>query len=44
MASIHREIFVDAAPERGNGMVVRELIVDLDDEARRLTGSRRRPS
>ena len=70
MASIHKEIFVDARPEKvwaalrdvgalhtrvvpgfvvdtrmedgarvvtfGNGMVARELIVDVDDEARRV--------
>jgi carbon monoxide dehydrogenase subunit G len=70
MASIHKEILVDARPEKvwaalrdvgavhervapgfvvatrmeegarivtfGNGMVARELIVDIDDEARRL--------
>src|SRR5258706_3618961 len=73
MASIHREIVVNAAPETvwnavrdvgaihtrlapgfvvdtrleadarivtfGNGMVARELIVDVDDEARRLVWS-----
>jgi carbon monoxide dehydrogenase subunit G len=75
MASIRKEIFVDAKPESvwsairdvgalhqrlvpgfvvdtrleadarivtfGNGMVVRELIVDLDDDARRLAWSAR---
>lgn len=73
MASIHREIFIDARPEAvwdalrdvgaihrrlapgfvtdvqmeegarvvtfGNGMVARELIVDIDDEQRRLAWS-----
>jgi carbon monoxide dehydrogenase subunit G len=73
MASIHREIVIDAAPERvwdalrdvgavhqrlcpgfvtdvrlepgarvvtfGNGLVARELIVDLDEPARRLVWS-----
>jgi carbon monoxide dehydrogenase subunit G len=73
MASIHREIHIDARPETawdalrdvgalhtrlvpgfvvdtkleegarvvtfGNGMVVRELIVDVDDEARRVAWS-----
>ena len=73
MASIHREIWIDTAPEAawaalrdvgavhrrlapgfvtdvrveegarivtfGNGMVARELIVDVDDEARRLVWS-----
>jgi len=75
MASIRKEIFVDATPESvwsalrdigalhtrvvpgfvvdtrleadarvvtfGNGMVVRELIVDLDDDARRVAWSAR---
>ncbi|MDI3288349.1 SRPBCC family protein [Polyangium sp. 15x6] len=73
MASIHREILIDAPPERvwdavrdvgalhtrlvpgfvkdtrleegarivtfGNGMVVRELLVDIDDAARRIAWS-----
>jgi hypothetical protein len=37
MATIRKEILIRASPDTfANGLVARELIVDIDDEARRL--------